>query len=98
MAINATLLSYLNGIAVASTATVPVDQDTLALVQQVAFDLSSLPASYLTAGTSATQVLLVPNYPAGAEVVGGSPQMLNTFDTVTATVKQTSIPPKLLGV
>ena len=97
MAINATLLSYLNGAAVAATTQVPVDQDTIAVLQQVAWDLSALPGYTVTASTSTTPILLVPGISAGTHTVGGGPGEQNTFDTVTATVKQTSIPPKLLG-
>ena len=99
MAMNTGALGYLNGMAAAACAATPTDLDTLGVLQKVAEMLDKLPAAYVATGSSATQILLVPNVPAGAIAPGGNANCQLTFDTTTAAIKQNpAITPRALGV
>ena len=84
------LLNALNGVALAATATTPPDTETLALVQQVLWEVVGIPSSYLAAATSTTQVLINAGYI--------TQYYNNTSDTYQQLNKQVVTPPKNLGM
>ena len=90
MPVPTTVLAALNGVALAETATVPPDTETLALCQQMLFDGYGIPASYLGASTSGTQVLKNAGYL--------TQYVNNTADTYTQLNAQVATPPKNIGM